>query len=109
MLHSGCVKLHQKFRDFVGLPMGLLREESPKNRMNTGLFGSRSGGVRPQSRSSRSAVQQALIYPNIVSKARDPLDPGLFFVRAGAGDRIFARTGLTNRGRCGTLCMISCI
>ena len=43
MLHSGCVKLHQKFRDFVGLPMGLLREESPKNRMNTGLFGSRSG------------------------------------------------------------------
>lgn len=39
MLHSGCVKLHQKFRDFVGLPMGLLREESPKNRMNTGLFG----------------------------------------------------------------------
>lgn len=39
MLHSGCVKLHQKFRDFVGL----LREESPKNRMNTGLFGSRSG------------------------------------------------------------------
>ena len=43
MLHSGCVKLHQKFRDFVGLPMGLLREESPKNRMNTGLFGSRIG------------------------------------------------------------------
>ena len=43
MLHSGCVKMHQKFRDFVGLPMGLLREGSPKNRMNTGLFGSRSG------------------------------------------------------------------
>ena len=43
MLHSGYVKLHQKFRDFVGLLMGLLREESPKNRMNTGLFGSRSG------------------------------------------------------------------
>ena len=43
MLHSGCVKLHQKFRDFVGLPMGLLREESPKARMNTGLFESRSG------------------------------------------------------------------
>ena len=61
MLHSGCDKLHQKFRDFVGLPMGLLREESPKNRMNTGLFGSRSGEVRPQSRSSRTAVQQALI------------------------------------------------
>ena len=45
MLHSGCVKLHQKFRDFVGLPMGLLREESLKNRMNTGLFGSRSGST----------------------------------------------------------------
>ena len=28
MLHLGCVKLHQKFRDFVGLPMGLLREEN---------------------------------------------------------------------------------
>ncbi len=35
MLHSGCVKLHQKFRDFVGLPMGLLREGNPKNRKNT--------------------------------------------------------------------------
>lgn len=43
MLHSGCVKRNQKFRDFVGLPMGLLREGSPKTRMNTGLFGSRSG------------------------------------------------------------------
>lgn len=43
MLHSGCVKRHQKFHDFVGLPMGLLREGSPKNRMNTGLLGSRSG------------------------------------------------------------------
>ena len=43
MLHSGCVKMYQKFRDFVGLPMGLLREESPKTRMNTGLFGSRPG------------------------------------------------------------------
>ncbi len=43
MLHSGCVKRHQKFRDFVGLSMGLLREGSPKNRMNTGLLGSRSG------------------------------------------------------------------
>ena len=74
MLHSGCVKLHQKFRDFVGLPMGLLREESPKNRMNTGLFGSRSGEVRPQSSSSRSAVQQAIIdcsdYIKMVQKAR---------------------------------------
>ena len=43
MLHLGCVKLHQKFRDFAGFPMGLLREESPKARMNTGLFESRSG------------------------------------------------------------------
>lgn len=43
MLHSGCVKRHQKFRDFVGLPMGLLRDGSPKTRMNTGLFGSWSG------------------------------------------------------------------
>ena len=43
MLHSGCVKRHQKSRDFVGLPMGLLREESPKTRMNTGLFGSGAG------------------------------------------------------------------
>lgn len=43
MLHSGCVKRHQKSRDFVGLPMGLLREGSPKKRMNTGLLGSRSG------------------------------------------------------------------
>lgn len=61
MLHSGCVKLHQKFRDFVGLPMGLLREESPKNRMNTGLFGSRSGGVRSEGCTSCSPVLQALI------------------------------------------------
>ena len=43
MLHSGCVKLHQKFLDFVGLPMGLLREENQKTRINTGLFGSRTG------------------------------------------------------------------
>ena len=43
MLHSGCVKRHQKSRDFVGLPMGLLREGGPKKRMNTGLLGSRSG------------------------------------------------------------------
>ena len=43
MLHSGCVKRHQKFRDFVGLPMGLLREGSPKTRINTGLFGPRIG------------------------------------------------------------------
>ena len=43
MLHSGCVKLRQNFLDFVGLPMGLLREESTKTRMNTGLFGPRIG------------------------------------------------------------------
>ena len=43
MLHSGCVKLYQKFLVFVGLPMGLLREKSPETRMNTGLFGSRAG------------------------------------------------------------------
>ena len=43
MLHSGCVKRHQKSRDFVGLPMGLLREGGPKKRMNTGLLVSRSG------------------------------------------------------------------
>ena len=61
MLHSGCVKRHQKFRDFVGLPMGLLRDGSPKTRMNTGLFGSWSGEVRSQIRSSRTTVQQALI------------------------------------------------
>lgn len=30
MLHSGCVKMHQKFLDFVGLPMGLLREKPEK-------------------------------------------------------------------------------
>ncbi|GMN92389.1 hypothetical protein JCM31267_19410 [Blautia wexlerae] len=49
MPHSGCVKLHQKFLDFVGLPMGLLREGSPKTRMNTGLFGPRIGeyGLKP--------------------------------------------------------------
>jgi len=35
--------MHQKFLDFVGLPMGLLREESLKTRMNTGLFGPRIG------------------------------------------------------------------
>ena len=43
MQHSGCVKMHQKFLDFVGLPMGLLREGSPKTRMKPGLFGSRTG------------------------------------------------------------------
>ena len=61
MLHSGCVKRHQKFRDFVGLSMGLLREGSPKNRMNTGLLGSRSGEVRSEGCTSCSPVLQALI------------------------------------------------
>ena len=51
MLHSGCVKLHQKFLDFVGLPMGLLREKSPKTRINTGLFGPRIGLIFPSMRS----------------------------------------------------------
>lgn len=55
MLHSGCVKRHQKFRDFVGLSMGLLREGSPKNRMNTGLLGSRSG--EPGLKAARRAPQ----------------------------------------------------
>lgn len=58
MLHSGCVKLHQKFRDFVGLPMGLLREESPKNRMNTGLFGSRSGNTVSKQREELHSSQR---------------------------------------------------
>ena len=35
--------------------------------------------------------------------------PGFSLSAQGAGDRIFARTGLTNRGRCGTLCMVSYI
>ena len=69
MLHSGCVKRHQKSRDFVGLPMGLLREGSPKKRMNTGLLGSRSGEIRSQSSSSRSAVQQAIIFAMAMSHA----------------------------------------
>ena len=66
MLHSGCVKLHQKFRDFVGLPMGLLREESPKNRMNTGLFGSRSGSTAskpPVARLSSPSAKKVLFSP----------------------------------------------
>ena len=82
MLHSGCVKLHQKFRDFVGLPMGLLREESPKNRMNTGLFGSRSGEVRLEGRPSGSSVQQALIVElflqSFMSNPRNPTISGIF-------------------------------
>ena len=78
MLHSGCVKLHQKFRDFVGLPMGLLREESPKNRMNTGLFGSRSGEVRPEGCTSCSPVQQALILPYYGFYGSASAEPFLF-------------------------------
>ena len=65
MLHSGCVKLHQKFRDFVGLPMGLLREESQKNRMNTGLFGSRSGEYGIEAvRSNISLVLDSVLAQN---------------------------------------------
>ena len=78
MLHSGCVKLHQKFRDFVGLPMGLLREESPKNRMNTGLFGSRSGEVRSEGCTSCSPVQQALILPYYGFYGSASAEPFLF-------------------------------
>ena len=52
MLHSGCVKLHQKFLDFVGLPTGLLREENQETRINTRLFGPRIGeyGLKPARR-----------------------------------------------------------
>lgn len=77
MLHSGCVKLHQKFRDFVGLPMGLLREESPKNRMNTGLFGSRSGEVRLEGSSSRAAVLEEIIFS--LQKEKASTKVGAFF------------------------------
>ena len=71
MLHSGCVKRHQKSRDFVGLPMGLLREGSPKKRMNTGLLGSRSGEYGLKAARRAPSVQQAIIDMNskfIVSK-----------------------------------------
>ena len=74
MLHSGCVKRHQKFRDFVGLPMGLLRDGSPKTRMNTGLFGSWSGVIRSEGCTSCTSVQQAIIdcsdYIKMVQKPR---------------------------------------
>ena len=67
MQHSGCVELHQKFRDFVGLPMGLLREESPKNRMNTGLFGSRSGeyGLKAARRAPQFSKRWVLLLWNL--------------------------------------------
>ena len=80
MLHSGCVKLHQKFRDFVGLPMGLLREESPKNRMNTGLFGSRSGNtVSKQLVALRSSASDNSNRIQKTIKTSESLDfPGFF-------------------------------
>ena len=82
MLHSGCVKLHQKFRDFVGLPMGLLREESPKNRMNTGLFGSRSGNTVSKQlvalRSSASDNRLLRLYQN---GSKSPENQSLIVIR----------------------------
>ena len=93
MLHSGCVKLHQKFRDFVGLPMGLLREESPKNRMNTGLFGSRSGEVRLKGCSSRTSVLKEIIkkFIRIYEKPLKPSVLGAFFMSTFS--RIFVKSG----------------
>ena len=89
MLHSGCVKLHQKFRDFVGLPMGLLREESPKNRMNTGLFGSRSGeyGLKAARRAPQrcSPVLQALIIFQMQLYGSASAEP--FFVACFSGEQ----------------------
>ena len=78
MLHSGCVKLHQKFLDFVGLPMGLLREKSPKTRINTGLFGPRIGVVRSEGCTSCSPVQQALILPYYGFYGSASAEPFLF-------------------------------
>ena len=84
MLHLGCVKLHQKFRDFVGLPMGLLREESPKNRMNTGLFGSRSGeyGLKAAQKLMTPILRPILGIPGICGIA---LVSSLQSTDAGAG------------------------
>ena len=84
MLHSGCVKLHQKFRDFVGLPMGLLREESPKNRMNTGLFGSRSGSTVSKQlvalRSSASDNRLLRLYQNGSKSPENQGFPGFCYI-----------------------------
>ena len=80
MLHSGCVKMHQKFRDFVGLPMGLLREGSPKTRMNTGLFGSRIGStVSKQLVELRSSLNDNSNRIQKTIKTSESLDfPGFF-------------------------------
>ena len=78
MLHSGCVKLHQKFRDFVGLPMGLLREESPKNRMNTGLFGSRSGEYGLKAARRAPQFSKRLFYLQLLKNPETAMVAGFF-------------------------------
>ena len=84
MQHSGCVKLHQKFPDFVGLPMGLLREKSQKTCMNTGLFGSRSGETGFNA--TRLGVAAYLVpymfvlNPVLVFVRPDGVGTGLFFL-----------------------------
>lgn len=74
MLHSGCVKLHQKFRDFVGL----LREESPKTRMNTGLFGSRSGeyGLKATRRAPQFCKRNSTEYRKRATNPENPVFSG---------------------------------
>lgn len=78
MLHSGCVKRHQKFRDFVGLPMGLLREGSPKTRMNTGLFGSRSGeyGLKAARRAPQFCKRNSTEYRKRATNPENPVFSG---------------------------------
>ena len=78
MLHSGCVKRHQKFRDFVGLPVGLLREGSPKTRMNTGLFGSRSGeyGLKAARRAPQFCKRNSTEYRKRATNPENPVFSG---------------------------------
>ena len=84
MLHSGCVKLHQKFLDFVGLPMGLLREGSPKTRMNTGLFGPRIGSTVSKQhvalRSSASDNRLLRLYQNGSKSPENQGFPGFCYI-----------------------------
>ena len=79
MMHSGCVKLHQKFRDFVGLPMGLLREGSLRTRMNTGLFGSRSGeyGLKAARRAPQFCKRNSTEYRKRATNPENPVFSGL--------------------------------
>ena len=80
MQYSGCVELHQKFRDFVGLPMGLLREESPKTCMNNGLFGSRSGEYGLKVHVVHPSSPSANLQLNNAKKAREIRHfPGFFY------------------------------